>query len=215
MGAPSVDLMLASLVVALVALTCCSATRLDLATLLRNHQQQQQQYHPEPISDDKRSSGEHLGEANDGNNPCPRAEAPFPCKSSPQCVPVSFLCDGSIDCDDGYDEDEELCTAKHRPPIEDITKFLSNEKDWILGTLFGGKPIGKVAHALVVSQNMDDFRRRLNMSSRDMKVLRTAFEAVANMDEEELEDLGMPISAWNEVSFIFGQLLRSGFDSRH
>ena len=62
---------------------------------------------------------------------------------------------------------------------------------------------------------MDDFQRRLNLKKSDMRVLQTAFDAVANMDEDELEDLGMPASAWNEVSYIFGQLLRSGFDSRH
>jgi len=44
-------------------------------------------------------------------NPCPDAEKPFPCKSTPTCIPMGYLCDDSVDCEDGYDEDPEVCTA--------------------------------------------------------------------------------------------------------
>ena len=42
-----------------------------------------------------------------------------------------------------------LFFAEHRPPIEDILMFLDNEKNWIMSTLFGDKPVAKVAHGLV------------------------------------------------------------------
>ena len=69
MGVPNVDIMLGSLLVALVALTSCSGASVDLAALLRNTQHHQRlQHHQEPLMDDKRSSGEHLGENNDGES---------------------------------------------------------------------------------------------------------------------------------------------------
>ncbi len=38
-------------------------------------------------------------------------EKPFPCKSTPTCIPMSYVCDDNYDCEDGYDEDREVCTA--------------------------------------------------------------------------------------------------------
>jgi len=46
-----------------------------------------------------------------GGNPCPDPEKPFPCKSSLTCIPMAYVCDQNEDCEDGYDEDEEVCTA--------------------------------------------------------------------------------------------------------
>lgn len=229
MGVPNVDVMLVGLLVFVVVSS--SAMSLDLPSLLRSRQQHQlqqlQHLHGQRHlggpqdkrggggSEEHESAGDYLGDNNDANNPCKSPEAPFPCRKAAKCTPVSFLCDGTTDCPDGYDEDEELCTAKHRPPIEDIQTFLKNQKDWIYRTLFANRKMGEVAHALVVSTDLDDFRHRLDLSPRDVDVLREAFQAVGNMDEETLEDLGMPPSAWNEVNFIFGQLIRSGFDISH
>lgn len=148
--------------------------------------------------------------ATDGN-PCPEAEKPFPCKTTPTCIPMGYLCDDNQDCEDGYDEDPEVCTAAHRPPVEDIQHFLESEKSWILTELFAGKHIAKVAHGLAVSPTVEDFKKRLGMTSNEVSPLKTAIEAVKNGQEDELIALGMPPSAWNEVSFIFSKLIKSGF----
>ena len=58
---------------------------------------------------------------------------------------------------------------------------------------------------------MDDFKRRVGLSSRDIRNLKFALSAVEHGMEEDLEDLGMPGSAWNEVSFFFAKLVKSGF----
>ncbi|GMS79930.1 hypothetical protein PENTCL1PPCAC_2105, partial [Pristionchus entomophagus] len=49
---------------------------------------------------------------------------PFECPSG-QCVPIKYLCDGSKDCADGYDEDSNMCTAATRPPVEETAAFLN------------------------------------------------------------------------------------------
>lgn len=46
-----------------------------------------------------------------GGNPCPDPEKPFPCKSSPMCIPMAYVCDQNEDCEDAYDEDQDVCTA--------------------------------------------------------------------------------------------------------
>ena len=37
---------------------------------------------------------------------------------------LQYLCDGADDCADGYDEDDKLCTAARRPPVEETASFL-------------------------------------------------------------------------------------------
>ncbi len=44
-------------------------------------------------------------------NPCPEPEKPFPCKGSATCIPMAYVCDDNYDCEDGYDENMEMCTA--------------------------------------------------------------------------------------------------------
>lgn len=178
----------------LLCMGVSSALGMDLATLLKAR-------HDNQAEKRKQDSG----------NPCPDADSPFPCKGSNTCIPMGYLCDDSWDCEDGYDEDKEVCTAVHRPPVVDILHFLDMEKSWILPNLFGKKSIGKIAHGLAVSQTVDDFKRRLNLSSKDVENLRTALEAVKEKDVGMMADLGMPVSAWQEVNFIFSKLIKSGF----
>ena len=33
----------------------------------------------------------------------------FKCKSEEKCIPKGYVCDGDIDCDDGSDENIEIC----------------------------------------------------------------------------------------------------------
>ena len=64
-----------------------------------------------------------------------------------------------------------------------------------------------------VSQTVQDFQRRVGLTADAMKTLKTALKAVEDGDEETMEVLGMPSSAWNEVVFFFGRLIKSGFSS--
>lgn len=193
---------LSDLAVATVCLlyTVSSVFSMNLPTLLRSQNRLPAQYtgHKRMIKD---------------GNPCSHPEKPFPCKSTPKCIPMAFLCDDNYDCEDGYDEDIEVCTAANRPPVEDIMQFLASEKGWIIPKVFDGKSIGKVAHGLAVSQTVEDFQRRVGLTPAALKTLKTALKAVEDGDEETMELLGMPSSAWNEVVFFFGRLIKSGFTS--
>lgn len=144
-------------------------------------------------------------------NPCPDAEKPFPCKSTPTCIPMGYLCDDSVDCEDGYDENPEVCTAAHRPPVEDILNFLESKKGWIMEKLFSGQDISQVAHGLVVSPTVQDYRKRLGLTEEDIENLTIALKAVSDGDEGAMTAIGMPPSAWNEISFMFAKLIKSGF----
>jgi len=185
----------AVLLVLCIGTSATMAYSMDLAALLKSRHNQ--------IQAEKRKQ--------DGGNPCQDPETPFPCMGSSTCIPMGYVCDQSWDCEDGYDENVEVCTAVHRPPVVDIMHFLEMEKSWILPALFGNKPIAKIAHGLAVSQTVDDFKRRLNLSKGDVQNLRTALEAVRTKDVPRLRTLGMPANAWNEVNFIFTKLVKSGF----
>jgi hypothetical protein len=124
---------------------------------------------------------------------------------------MGYVCDANIDCEDGYDENEELCAAANRPPIEDIMNFLQAEKGWIIDNLFAGRNIARIAHGLVVSQKVEDFRVRLGMTQDEVAPLKKALEAIGAGNARVMTSLGMPPAAWNEVSFIFSKLIKSGF----
>ncbi len=49
-------------------------------------------------------------------NPCDDPTKPFPCKSTSTCIPMTYVCDDNMDCEDGYDENIALCTAGEWPP---------------------------------------------------------------------------------------------------
>ncbi|VDL83538.1 unnamed protein product [Nippostrongylus brasiliensis] len=49
------------------------------------------------------------GKRGDSSTPCPTWH-PFECPSG-ECVPIKYLCDGSPDCSDEYDENKSMCTA--------------------------------------------------------------------------------------------------------
>lgn len=147
----------------------------------------------------------------DGGNPCPTPEKPFPCKNTPQCIPMSYVCDKNFDCDDGYDENEEVCTAANRPSIDDIMSFLENGKDWLIPVLFKGKQIGYVAHGLAVSKNLSEFKHRLNLSKEAADNFQQALKYIKDGNEEAMIEMGMPPNAWHEVYYFFEKLNQGGF----
>lgn len=147
---------------------------------------------------------------NDGN-PCPAPDAPFPCKTAGRCIPMKYVCDHNTDCADGYDEDTAVCTAASRPPVVDMMNFLHRERGWIMKPLFAGKPVSKIAHALAVSRNVNEFRRRVNLPPQIARNLKIALGSVAHDKEDFFLRIGMPPKAWKEVTYIFKQLIKSGF----
>lgn len=64
---------------------------------------------------------------------------------------------------------------------------------------------------IAVSATVEDYRKRLGLAEEDMGNLRSALKAVSDGDEGAMAVLGMPPSAWNEISFMFGKLIKSGF----
>jgi len=154
---------------------------------------------------------EALDPHDEKGNPCPDVEKPFPCKKSKTCVPMVYVCDKNYDCEDGYDEDPELCTAAHRPPVEDITLFLDKNSDWIMPNLFPGQSIGSVAHSLAVSPNVAVFQRRQGIEKADTRNLKMALSYVADSNRDGMHQLGMPTGKWTQVVYLFAKLINSGF----
>ncbi|XP_064621745.1 neuropeptide prohormone-4-like isoform X2 [Lineus longissimus] len=180
-----------------VVVASAAAMKIDLAKLIdqRHHKQQ---------------AAKRLG-PNGDYNPCDLLEKPFPCKDATQCIPMKFVCDDNYDCDDGSDEARGLCTAIRRPPADDMKKFITKERAWILPHLLGNQNVEKIVHYLAVSPSIDVFRRRVGLNREQYKNLQLALKAIQNGDEEALQKMGMPDNAWEETKFMFGRLLKSGF----
>jgi len=144
-------------------------------------------------------------------NPCGLLEKPFPCKDATQCIPMKFVCDDNYDCEDGSDEERGLCTAIRRPPADDMRKFITKERAWILPHLLGEEDVDKIVHFLAVSPSIDIFRRRVGLNREQYNNLKTALRAIQTGDEAALQKMGMPDNAWEETKYMFGRLLKSGF----
>ncbi|XP_074652624.1 neuropeptide prohormone-4-like [Tubulanus polymorphus] len=187
------------LLVLTVVIVGCASMKIDLEKLLARHPK----YH---ITQEA-----HKRKAEVDFNPCDEKEKPWPCKSANQCISMEFVCDENFDCRDGSDEDEELCTAAVRPPVDDMVNFIRKEKGWILPHLLGNAPVSTIVHNLAVSQTIDDFRHRVNLNRKQYQNLKDALEAIANDDQEPLLAMGMPSGVWSEVKFLFDRLIKSGF----
>lgn len=79
--------------------------------------------------------------------------------------------------------------------------------------LFAGKSVGKVAHALAISQTVGDFQKRVGMTTKQMRPLKEALEYIEAGHEEGMEMLGMPSTSWNDCVFFFEKFIKSGFSS--
>jgi len=51
----------------------------------------------------------------------------------------------------------------------------------------------------------------MSMSEDEITPLKQAIRAIETGDSRAMTSLGMPPHAWNEVSFIFSKLIKSGF----
>ncbi len=66
---------------------------------------------------------------------------------------------------------------------------------------------------LIVSETIDDFKRRVGLDKEEVMNLRTVLKAVRAGDKKTLQKMGMPAKAWDEVNFFMTKLIKSGFDS--
>jgi len=62
-----------------------------------------------------------------------------------------------------------------------------------------------------VSHNINDLRIRVGLSDEQQYNLNTVLNLVQEGRQDVLEDMGMPRSSWNDVSFMFSKLIASGF----
>lgn len=143
-------------------------------------------------------------------NPCMPSE-PFLCRSSPSCVPLKYVCDGTWDCEDGFDELPEVCNAGARPSMDQLLEFLETQKHWMIPKLFNGASPELVAHALTVASDMNDLSSSVGMLPENEERLRQAFDATQEGDERPLLRMGMPERSWHEVQYVLQKLLDSGF----
>ncbi|VDD74976.1 unnamed protein product [Mesocestoides corti] len=143
-------------------------------------------------------------------NDCPES-SPWPCRSPNFCLSFDFICDGDLDCPDGYDEDQEMCTAKQRPPIEYLYRFIKRYQDWLIPEFLGeGEPFD-LATKLVESPSIEDYAKSARLAQHQLANLRSLIEGVVQRKEMQLVLLGMPLGAWSELFYLFDRIARSGF----
>jgi len=155
---------------------------------------------------------------------CPSFE-PFLCPDEAgKCISIQYLCDGAADCINGYDEDDYLCTAARRPPVEETASFLESllqaHGSNYLESLFGPKArnnlelmggVQAVAIQLSESQTIEDFARALKLTQRDLRNLRMLFTSVEQGDLGILSAIGIKDSEIGDMKFFFEKLINTGF----
>ncbi|KAI6189757.1 Prohormone-4 [Aphelenchoides bicaudatus] len=143
---------------------------------------------------------------------------PFACPSG-DCIPFKYVCDGSADCSDSYDENPQLCTAAQRPPVEETSAFFQalltahgpNFFVNLLGhraknslTDMGG--VDRVSVAISQSPTIEAFGTEMKMTDEEIQTMHEILQAIA---------LGLPSSLNdNEASdfrFFAQQLKQTNF----
>ncbi|XP_013069420.1 neuropeptide prohormone-4-like isoform X2 [Biomphalaria glabrata] len=193
---PRFRLEVAIVTLAAILITCAQGLKIDFSRLAARHT-------PSYLTQ-KRNEMTCTG------NPCEKWK-PFLCQSSSKCITIKSICDGFADCEDGFDEDPEVCNAASRPTVEDMTVFLNNERKWMVPQLFNGASIDLIAHVLTVASGMNDLRESLGLTDKNVELLDTAFVSSIEGDERPLLAMGMPERSWHEVQYVFQKLYDSGF----
>ena len=65
--------------------------------------------------------------------------------------------------------------------------------------------------ALAVSSDVGDLGDRLHLSGTQMARMSTLIDAVRTNDRERFAELGMPMAAWPDFTWLIQKLLASGF----
>ncbi|GMT10151.1 hypothetical protein PFISCL1PPCAC_1448, partial [Pristionchus fissidentatus] len=155
---------------------------------------------------------------------------PFECPSG-QCVPIKYLCDGSPDCQDGYDEDKNMCTAATRPPVEETAAFLNavitaHSPDFFV-KVFGPKArnrfeemggVDRVAVAISQSPTNDVFAKEVGMDGDEMMRMTEVMEGVMNGSGDlgfnvrnTVRTKGLTADEANSFRFLVQKLQETGF----
>ncbi|CEF70330.1 Low-density lipoprotein (LDL) receptor class A repeat-containing protein [Strongyloides ratti] len=156
----------------------------------------------------------------DGDKPiqCP-PYMPFQCTSG-ECVPIKYLCDGSPDCTDSYDENQKMCTAASRPPAEETLSFLdallhAHGKDF-LTKIFGERCLNrceglggleKVAIGLTEQPTYLNFGMEQNMTEEEVENIGDTLLDIIRGDSgklsiNEIEDLRFFVQKLHETGFF-------------
>uniref|UniRef100_A0A7E4V533 Prohormone-4 n=1 Tax=Panagrellus redivivus TaxID=6233 RepID=A0A7E4V533_PANRE len=123
--------------------------------------------------------------------PCPTWH-PFQCPNG-DCVPIKYLCDGSADCGDGFDENPQMCTAATRPPVEETASFLKAliqaHGDDFFVKLFGPKAksklsgmggVDQVAVALSQSPTAEAFGSEMKLTEDELMKMMSVMDAITS-----------------------------------
>jgi len=143
-------------------------------------------------------------------NGCPES-APWPCKSPNHCLSFDFICDGDVDCPDGYDEDENMCTAKDRPAVEVLRPFIEKYSNWLIPAFLSETSVEELAKGMIESKTLEDYAQRVHLSDAQKTSLKHLLLAIQHGRQTQLMLMGMPPEAWNEAYNLFRRIVNSGF----
>ncbi|KAI1720675.1 low-density lipoprotein receptor domain class A domain-containing protein [Ditylenchus destructor] len=143
---------------------------------------------------------------------------PFQCPNG-DCIPIKYLCDGSPDCTDEYDENKSMCTAAVRPPVEETVSFIrallhAHGNDFLV-KVFGPKAqnqleglggIEKVAVAISQSPTIDAFGAEVRLTPEEIQRMADVLEAIMSGLSSELS----PDEA-SDFRFFVQKLQETGF----
>ncbi|VDM49562.1 unnamed protein product [Toxocara canis] len=144
---------------------------------------------------------------------------PFQCPNG-DCVPIKYLCDGSPDCGDEYDENKSMCTAATRPPVEETASFLkallnAHGNDFLV-KVFGPKAsnqlkgmggVDKVAVALSQSPTIDAFGAEMNFTEDEVEKMTDLMAEIASgsnagLTNNEAADFRFFVQKLHETGFF-------------
>ncbi|VDK47079.1 unnamed protein product [Anisakis simplex] len=144
---------------------------------------------------------------------------PFQCPNG-DCVPIKYLCDGSPDCGDEYDENKSMCTAATRPPVEETASFLkallhahgSNFLEKVFGPkarnqLEGMGGVDKVAVALSQSPTIEIFGAEMNFTEDEMEKMTDLLAEIASgsnagLTKNEADDFRFFVEKLHDTGFF-------------
>lgn len=143
---------------------------------------------------------------------------PFQCPNG-ECIPIKYLCDGSPDCSDEYDENSAMCTAAIRPPVEETAAFLkallqAHGKDFLV-KLFGPTAkdslaamggVDKVAVTLSQSPTIDVFGTEMKLGDEEIARMGAVLEAIVSG-----QNSGLTPNEAADFRFFVQKLQETGF----